>query len=266
MIELLKAWGLHIVATLALLQPWIIYLWKTFVWTGAVDIYETGAIEVGYSTFGPTVGLNGTLRAVDRDQFVRSIGLTVTKMKDHSIHSFEWGVFRGGKVTLSTTQDVSLELPSGFMLTTTQPYRYNILFIDRSLINEMLPHIIKVREEWAKAIVDLAGTVGVDISVAPDIRKALNDAYKAFTQNPVFSGTLTSIDRFCYWDAGEYSLEICVNTSRPDQSFSRKWGFEISRIDSDSLRRNSVKVLADSCGRNVGQYNFAFPRYTKSQT
>ena len=83
----LKGWGSLIVAAVALVQPWVIGLWKKFFRPGTIDIHETGTIEVGYSGFGPTIGLRGTLRAVHRDQFVRDIQLAVAKLKDDSKHS-----------------------------------------------------------------------------------------------------------------------------------------------------------------------------------
>ena len=62
-----KAWRVEIVAWLALLLPGLRALWRRFVKPGTVDIYQTGTLEVGYCTFGATIGLHGTLRARDRD-------------------------------------------------------------------------------------------------------------------------------------------------------------------------------------------------------
>src|SRR5438552_10322360 len=95
----LKGWGSLIVAVVALIQPWVIALWRRFFRPGTIDIHETGTIEVGYSGFGPTIGLRGTLRAVHRDQFVRDIQVAIAKVKDGSKHSFEWVVFRAEKLT-----------------------------------------------------------------------------------------------------------------------------------------------------------------------
>ena len=64
--EFLKGWGSLIIATVALVQPWMIALWKRFVRPGTIDIHETGTIEIGYSSFGPTIGLRGTLREIGR--------------------------------------------------------------------------------------------------------------------------------------------------------------------------------------------------------
>lgn len=146
MIDFLKGWGSLIIAGIALIQPWLIATWKRFFRQGEIDIHETGGIELGYNNFGPTIGLNGTLRAANRDQFVRSISLTITKMKDNSRHTFEWGLFRSAKLSSSGTQEMSFELPSGFMLTTAQPHRYSIQFYDAMAYAEVRQHLDKLRE------------------------------------------------------------------------------------------------------------------------
>jgi hypothetical protein len=83
-----------VVALIALIQPWAVYLWKKFIRKEEINLYPTGSIEVGYSSFGPTIGLNGTFRCLNQDVFVNSISVEIIKQKDKSTHSFDWGVFR----------------------------------------------------------------------------------------------------------------------------------------------------------------------------
>jgi len=65
--ELLSKYGTLIVAIIALIQPWVVYLWKKFVRKGEIKLYPTGSIEVGYSSYGPTIGLHGTFRCLNQD-------------------------------------------------------------------------------------------------------------------------------------------------------------------------------------------------------
>ena len=64
MVDFLKIWGTLIIALFALIQPWIRAIWKKLSWQQEVDVFETGSIEIGFSSYGPTVGLQGTLRSV----------------------------------------------------------------------------------------------------------------------------------------------------------------------------------------------------------
>src|ERR1700722_4700256 len=87
-------WSAVGISVVALAQPWVIRLYDSNFKPGAIDIYETGQLEIGFSGFGTTIAVNGTLRARDRDQFVRAIQLDLTKQKDGSTHQFEWRMFR----------------------------------------------------------------------------------------------------------------------------------------------------------------------------
>jgi hypothetical protein len=97
MFEFLKGWGSLIIAAVALAQPWVIGLFKKCFKRKRVEIYETGAIEIGLSTFGPTVGLFGTLNAMHGDGVVRNMTLKVVRLKDKAEHDFSWRFFRSPK-------------------------------------------------------------------------------------------------------------------------------------------------------------------------
>ena len=262
MIGLLKEWGTLAIATIALVQPWLLGLWKTFVRKGMIDIHETGTIEVGYSGFGPTIALYGTLRAINRDQFVQNIELHVIKLKDSSRHKFEWGLFRSEKFTVGGKQETSLELPTGFMLTTAQPYRYNILFSDSLVQSEIRPLINELTNSWTKTLFDEGGRSATEQGVNPigglvQSQQVLKALYDKFSKQDVHIKAFTALDRLCYWEPGKYSLEMCVNTFRPSGSFVKQWSFELSREDSERLRLNAIIVILEICGRPFGQYNFA---------
>lgn len=70
--DFLKSWGTLIVAAVALIQPWLIAAWKKFLRRQKIEVYEAGTMEIGFSTFGPTIGLQGAVRAINRDAFVPS--------------------------------------------------------------------------------------------------------------------------------------------------------------------------------------------------
>ncbi len=68
-----------IIAVTALVQPWFIALWKKFFRSPKIEIYPSGSLEIGYSDYGTTIGLHGTLRAPHGDVFVKSLRLQLTE-------------------------------------------------------------------------------------------------------------------------------------------------------------------------------------------
>lgn len=251
LVPFLKGWGSLIIASVALVLPGAIALWKKFFRSGSVDIYETRLLDVSYGNWGPAIGLRGTLRAVHRDQFVRAIDLTVTKHKDGSTHHFDWILFRAEKITGLGAEDTSAEIASGFMLLTTQPHRYSILFSDTGHSAEMKPHIDALVEEWTT------------YRYSPGAIAALlqqKDIYAPFSTHGTHVNTWTALDRLMYWEPGKYSLEMRVHTTRPERTFTRDWVFELTKAESDRLRLNSVVLCHLACDQS-STYHFVNPSY-----
>ena len=57
--------GPWIISAIALIQVWIFAMLKRLK-KPIIDIYESSNIEVGFSGFGPTLGLAGTLRVLPK--------------------------------------------------------------------------------------------------------------------------------------------------------------------------------------------------------
>lgn len=257
MIEFLKQWGTLIVAVAALLQPWCLALYRTVFRRGRVDIFHTGNIEIGYSAFGATIGLNGTLRAIYRDQFIRSMELSVTRVKDNARWAFDWGVFRTQKLSSKGGEEGSFELPYGFMVSTAQPHRYNVQFFDVTLRAEIMQHVARLTTAWWTEVRKLPGEQMTQ-------QQTLADLWTQFTKTTLVTDVYTSIDRLCYWEPGPYALELRVNTDGPARTFARRWSFDLSKEGADNLRVNSVVIMLNSCGRPFGQFNFAWASYVQA--
>lgn len=124
----IEKFGALIIAVLALIQPWIIAIWRKYFKPGRIDFFKTGKLEIGFSSFASTIGINGTLKGLNKDMYISNIHLNLVKKKDSSQHRFEWSIFRDTKLKLSGNKDMEVELPYGIMLSTNSPQRINIQF------------------------------------------------------------------------------------------------------------------------------------------
>jgi len=141
MIDFLKNWGTLIIAALALIQPWLLTFLKDIFKRQIVEAYEAGAMEIGFSNFGPTIGLQGTVRALHQDAFIHNITLKIVREKDRSEHIYQWGLFR--PPAIASYQQMPMEICSSFLLTERSPRRLNILFLEQSAVNDMRPKLEK---------------------------------------------------------------------------------------------------------------------------
>jgi hypothetical protein len=265
MVDFLKSWGSLLIATIALIQPWLIGVWKKFLRGGTVEIYETGLIEIGYSNFGATIGLHGTLRARDRDLFIRSVQLDIVSEKDQSKHRLEWGALRSAKLVVGRPEEMTLELPAGFMLSTSQPHRYNIQFHDTGLQGDIRPVLERLGRSWFEAVdATVKGVVGEWADpgeISQKASRALSTVYRSFERSSEHVEAFAALERLCYWNAGRYQLIVVVHTARPDRQFTRRWSFHLTDPEARWLRQNALKVVQEACTQYLGQYNFVNVRY-----
>jgi len=216
-------------------------------------MFPAGTMEVGYSGFGPTIGLNGTLRCINQENFVQSIDLKIIKHKDDSKHCFHWTVFRSQKLTLKG-EEAELELPYSFMINISQPKRYNILFADMNTRDEMQAVLRNVYKEWETSLQKFVSLGTLD-SILMNKKY-----YEEFSTSKVHVDAFAALDRMCYWESGEYSVELKIYT--PKRTFVEKWKFGLTEEYTSLIRLNAIKILQDTCRvQTVSQYNFAYPKY-----
>ncbi|MCL4536718.1 MAG: hypothetical protein M1610_03875 [Nitrospirae bacterium] len=263
----LKSYGTLILAVYGIIQVWIIALWKKYARKGKINIYETGNIEIGYSAFGPTIGINGTLRALNKDLFIKAIDLLVIREKDKAQHIFKWIAFRPPKIDLAGSQPVSMEIPSGFLVSPDSPHRFNVVFNDndlfediRPLFNEYVSEWYKVADQLTKIWSPLPGAIH-QLNLPESYFRLIED----FRKSKIRLDMYTALDRKCYWESGDYSLTMNVRTSKPDKVFINSYKFSITEADSKNLKLNAITILEEPISSYLRvqnyPYNFAYSTY-----
>lgn len=262
----IETWTL-IVAVVALVQVWLIAFYKRVLRSGKVEIYETGRPEIGYSSYGPTVGLYGTLRARDRDLFIRSAELEVVKLKDHSRKRFDWIAFRPLTTVVGRAiTELEVKLPASFMLPTAQPYQYKIMFSDSS-VRAIQIILRNIQDKW---IGDLtaSGKLGRLRDTTGDLAKQqqrlaqiVNETYSEFTLRAEYSAAVESMRALNIWEAGNYQVTLIVHTAKPTRKYRKSWLFVPNEADEENFLLNPPKILQELCTEVAVPHFFAFPEY-----
>jgi hypothetical protein len=268
LIETLKELGPWIISFLALVQVWAIAAWKRFCRPGQVEIHESGNIEIGYIGFGPTIALTGTLRSLNKDVFIKQLRLSVSRKKDSAHFRFSWRAFRPNTYSMVAEQPTTIELASSFLLTTSSPHKYNIVFVDDSFLAEFTPKLRTVANEWQEFIKKEFDTLEKQ-GQRPDYTHLQNPAFSEmlfdnYLKTESARSAFAVINNAFYWQAGEHELTLIVETSRPNKIFQQCWSFALSDQDIEHLRLNSVLVMRTTCGL-AATYNFAYAEYGKAK-
>ena len=260
--EFLKDYGTLIIAVYGVIQVWIIAIYKKFFRKGKLSIYRSGKIELGHSNFGPTMGINGTIVAVDRDVFVSNILLKVKRLQDNSIHIFYWTTFRPPVINIRNPELVTLELPSGFIVKPDSPHRYNIFFSDRIVQEELAPFLTTLQQEWSRFLIDKNLHIQGLIKTGETYQSVLERLFYAdFSKTSQSSAQAWDVlRRKVFWEAGEYVATMEVYTDRPVRIFKDEWGFSVDSVSFENFRINAVATIREICLREA-HYNFAYLDY-----
>ena len=141
-----------------------------------------------------------------------------------------------------------MELPTSFLISPEVPQRFNILFYDTKLAEEIKPLFTEYISEWVQYVDELNK---IRSSISPNTINHQEIAIKQFDKIEVFRkckvsvDTYTGLDRKCYWEDGFYELELFVFTSKPDKVFSKKYNFEITKEDAKYLKLNVITMLEE---------------------
>jgi len=265
--EFAKSFGIFVLALIGVAQLWIKILWEKYFRKGKIDYCETGTITIGYNMSGPVIGLNGTLRALNKDVFTRSIDLLVIRERDRAQHVFKWIAFQSPKIDIAGSQPSPMELPSGFLISPHSPHRFNIVFNDNDLFKDIRSLLNVYYSEWYKTTEEL-NKIWPPLTGVPPQPAIFNQQFAVigdFRKSQISTDTFTALDRKCYWEPGDYQLIINVTASKPNQAFTKRYRFSISEADSKILKLNVITILEEPISGYLRMpnplYNWAFADY-----
>lgn len=265
--KFIQSYGILILAAIGVAQFWVKVLRDKFFRKGEIDYYETGTIVIGYNPQGPTIGLQGTLRASNKDVFVKSIDFLVVRERDKAQHIFKWVAFQSPKIDMTGNQPIPMELPSSFLISPNSPHRFHIIFNDNNLFEDIRPLLNEYYSNWYTTTQELnkvwppfAGTYP-----PPDLRARQLKIIEDFRESQIYRDTYTALDRKCYWEPGHYQLIIDVRTSKPNKTFTKKYRFSITKVDSEILKLNVITILEEPVAGYLRMpnvpYKWAFSEY-----
>ncbi len=246
-----------VIAFAGLLRPEIAGLLRR--WRAIIDLHPAGNIEIGFSNFGPTVGMQGTLRAVNGDEFVSFARIIIERVADHLRHEFDWAIFRPQAFSTATIPQQTFEIAAGFYLNMSAPRRFNIQFHDSATADKFRQSISEVRGLWMEHL-RKRGIVLANTS-PNDIREEYNTFHDDYLKS--IAPLHQSIEREFYWNEGPYWMTVELKTTRPEKKFTFEYKFSVAAADSELLRLNAIACLVAGCDVPDVVFNFAYLPYAR---
>jgi hypothetical protein len=188
-----------VIALVALLRPDIERVFQRR--RGTIEMHPAGRLEVGFSNYGPTIGVQGTLQAISGDRFIIFSKVTVERVADNLRHEFQWAVFRPQSLSRALEQ---VEIASGFLLSAAAPRRFSIQFHDSATADNYRQSLIELQQLWR----DYLQTQAIDIANIPSAQ--IRGIYQTFHAARIaeISPIHQVIDRQFYWISGNYRMTL----------------------------------------------------------
>jgi len=260
-IDSLNTIGPWIISFIALVQVWAIEAYKKFR-NGKIEIHELGQIEIGFNSYGPMITFMGTLRSIHKDVFVKNAEITLTRLKDESRHKFNWRAFRQNALFTTSSDSITYDLATGFLLSKTQPFKYGIIFFEEDFISDQRSTLETVQSKWIdyqrKRLDEIKNDPEVNFKDL-DLSSVNWSIFDEFWNKPETTQAYTDLDRALYWTAGEYKIELSIEASNPEQTFEKTYKFSLSEKDEENFRLNCLGIIEDICGMR-SHYNLAYPK------
>lgn len=242
-----------LIALIALFRPEISTILRG--WLNRIEYFPLNKVEIGFSTFGPTIGLVGTLRGAPNDQFVKSVSLVLVRDKDRSTHKFEWAVFRSTSI-VGDTKDI--QVASGFSLRDGDSRTLNIQFWDNDTRHDMEPSLERLRQPFRDFI--LRSKINLAQTSSDELTRIFQQDFQK--EDPNLHGSVwAEIGRNFYWETGSYRLTVVIETWDPQKRFAQDYTFRIESQEAETLRINAVGAMHGAIGVDV-RYNFINPVLT----
>jgi hypothetical protein len=144
----------------------------------------------------------------------------------------EWRAFKPYLFGMMPPAEVKFELASAFQVNTQTPFKYGIVFMDDAFLSQHTPQVLAIQAAWHQYQQQQAAQPGIE----------------AFWQTPELRTRLTALQHANYWTAGQYTLEMQVQTAHPTMLHKNALTFVLSPEQSQILSDNVTQVARAVCG------------------
>lgn len=228
-------------------------VWRNFINKPKLSNYITNMAEVGYSHYGPTFAVAGTLGSLNAVILVHNICAEVTSLESKASHFMDWFAFRPAHYVMGNFSGMDLTMASKFSIAPNHSHEHNTLFIDANRFSEMKSALTVIKNSWEEALF-----------VAAKDGKTINTAslFAEFKDLKIVAGAMERLKTMNYWEPGEYSVKVRVTTENPKQFFDIKRNFVLKDADTQMLLNNVPLIISNICQQPHMTYACTTPALT----
>ncbi|HYE00610.1 MAG TPA: hypothetical protein VEH84_14600 [Alphaproteobacteria bacterium] len=238
------------IAVVALIQPWLIWIYKRFFQRTKIKVYQTGRIEIGFGMLGPSICIAGSLYAANRTFVTQNMKLRLTRERDNAMIDMSWIFFRDEKIDVNSGTSSSITAASAFPVEHGTAKFFNVMFRNNQIANTFENYLNKIqgaRNEYDALV----------IQGKEDGDKLVDFLFRNVNQN-----LTRPIDEELFWKPSRYNIDLIITTAGSKRPIMEHWTFEINEQESNTLRDNNIRIVLSACGL-VQTFSFLYKEYSR---
>ena len=219
-----------ILAIIALIQPWIIAIWKKFFRPLKVTFIPSAKIKLYYNRSGAYIYLGGVIEAKNRSAVIKDISAKVIRQSDKAELVMDWSSFMvpvfqsigGNAVTTS-------EIARSFMVSANG---LNPIFVEFANTDTQLNDELNRIHEKIKLETRRICNINIPFDCAEQQQQEISE-YQRFREE--------LLENF-YWKTSKYVIELSIHHS-DDKTEICRYQFSLSQEETTEFKRNIDEAM-----------------------
>lgn len=232
-------------------------IWRNLINKPKLSIHVSSPGEVGYTHYGPTFAVAGTLFAVGSVVLIQNMCVEIKGLSEKSYSYMEWFAFRPTTNKMGEFSELQLTMTSKFTISPQNSFDFNIIFADTNRYSEMKPLSKAVKDTWEEALLS-ASQSGQAVNH--------NELFQEFLKLKVIADAVERLKSINIWKPGAYSLKTRIITESPKQVFDTQNNFTITETDAQKLAGNASLIIASLCQANKAPYFYSIPELSANHS
>ena len=240
------------IAILALIRYDVVKLFKPLLTD--VSLESTGKIEIGFSNYGPTISIPGSLIAKRSESFVVWIDAIVTSPTGAK-NSLSW-VFKSplsynfldGETDLSSFGESACPIYVTPGIGSHGVFTFSDVNVWQGINEPLFAVTEKINRHVEEIISKEDNQNAAQTSLAALQSRVFTQAIADMGEAELLS-ILQKIESKMFWEAGLNVIEFSITTKHPSKTCLQSHSVYISDEDIVQLRRNTRQVLLSALGR-----------------
>lgn len=219
-----------ILSVLALVIPALKWVYDKFIKRLKIDFLPSGMITLYHNRSGSYISLGGVYEAKNKSTTIKEISARVIRKSDNATLSLMWSVFPSPVFrSVAGNYETTFE--------TAHPFKVEADTLAPAFVefSNVTSNMDEVSDGILRPIVDAS----MSILAQPNIAVPVADtAVKSLSE---YNAAKLALNDHFFWKTDAY--ELVLTTVHSEGTFDKKYGFQLSADESNSLRSNIDNLL-----------------------